>query len=185
MSDNLENIFKKLNDNFDIEEPAADHKQRFASKLNNQNYVIRINDKPSFNWKPLVGIAASIVLIIVLVLGNSHEVNAKGLASVSPEMAKTQDFFTSTISVELKKLENAKNPQTKLLIQDALNQLKRLEIEYESLINDLSQSGNDQRVIYAMISNFQNRIEVLQNTIKQIEIVEQLKNSNNENNNTI
>ena len=63
--------------------------------------------------------------------------------------------------------------------------MKRLENEYESLITDLSESGNDQRVIYAMISNFQNRIEILQNTLQQIEIVKQLKNSKNENNNTI
>lgn len=185
MSDNLESMFKELRNNFDIEEPAADHKLRFASKLNNQNQVSHTKAKQHFSWKPLIGIAASVVLIIVLVLGNNHEANANGLASVSPEMAKTQDFFTSTISVELKKLENASNPETKLLVQDALNQLKRLEIEYESLINDLSQSGNDQRVIYAMISNFQNRIEILQNTLKQIEIIEQLKNSNNESNNTI
>ncbi len=185
MSDNLNNLFQDLQGHFDTEEPGKDHEKRFLSKLNEQNTIAHTTTKQRFNWKPLLGIAASIVLIIALVFGNSQEASATGLASVSPEMAKTQDFFTSTIAVELKKLEKATNPETKLLIQDALNQMKRLEAEYESLISDLNQSGNDQRVIYAMISNFQNRIEILQNTLKQIEIVEQLKNSNNENNNTI
>jgi hypothetical protein len=184
-TDNLDNMFKNLQGNFDLEEPKDDHKKRFMAKLNDQNKTAQVHKKGWTIWKPLLGVAASIVLIIALVIGNNQDASATGLASVSPEMAVTQDFFTSTISAELKKLENASNPETKVLIQDALNQMKRLEIEYDSLISDLSESGNDQRVIYAMISNFQNRIEILQNTLKQIEIVEQLKNSKNENNNTI
>lgn len=184
-TDNLDNMFKSLQGSFDLEEPKDDHKKRFMAKLNEQNKTSSVGKKEWTIWKPLIGIAASVVLIIALVIGNNQDASATGLASVSPEMAVTQDFFTSTISTELKKLENASNPETKVLIQDALNQMNRLENEYESLKTDLSESGNDQRVIYAMISNFQNRIEILQNTLKQIEIVEQLKNSKNENNNTI
>lgn len=184
-TDNLDNMFKDLQGSFDIDDPKDSHKNRFMAKLNEQNKTAHVSKKQWTGWKPLIGIAASVVLIIALVIGNNPDANATGLASVSPEMSETQDFFTSTISTELKKLENASNPETKLLIQDALNQMKRLEIEYESLKSDLSNSGNDQRVIYAMISNFQNRIEILQNTLKQIEIVEQLKNSKNENYNNI
>ncbi|WP_250432340.1 hypothetical protein [Hanstruepera flava] len=184
-TDNLDTLFKDLQGSFDNETPHEDHKKRFMAKLNNQNKTVDVSKKHGAIWKPLVGIAASIVLILVLTFGNNQDANANGLASVSPEMAQTQDFFTSTIAMELKKLEDATNPETKVLIQDALNQMKRLEIEYESLITDLTESGNDQRVIYAMISNFQNRIEILQNTLQQIEIVEQLKNSKHENNNTI
>ena len=186
MSDNkFDNMFESLKGSFDIEEPTVKHKQRFIAKLNNESKEIVSTKNQTYNWKPILGIAASIVLIITLVFSTNQEVSVTGLASVSPEMSKTQDFFTATISSELKKLETINNPETKLLIQDALNQMKRLEIEYESLITDLKESGNDQRVIYAMISNFQNRIEILQNTLKQIEIVKQLKNSTDENNNTI
>lgn len=184
-TENLDNMFKDLQGSFDIKEPNEDHKKRFMTKLNNQNQIAQVDKKQWSIWKPLIGVAASIVLIIALVIGNNQDANATGLASVSPEMAQTQDFFDSTIAAELKKLESASNPETKMLIQDALNQMKRLENEYESLKTDLSESGNDQRVIYAMISNFQNRIEILQNTLQQIEIVKQLKNSKNENNNTI
>ena len=184
-TENLDNMLKDLQGSFDIKEPNEDHKKRFMVKLNNQNQTAQVDKKQWAIWKPLIGVAASIVLIIALVVGNNQDANATGLASVSPEMAQTQDFFDSTIATELKKLESASNPETKMLIQDALNQIKRLENEYESLKTDLSESGNDQRVIYAMISNFQNRIEILQNTLQQIEIVKQLKNSKHENNNTI
>ena len=50
---------------------------------------------------------------------------------------------------------------------------------------DLNESGDDHRVIYAMISNFQNRINILQNTINQIKIIKQLKNQSNETISTI
>ena len=43
------------------------------------------------------------------------------------------------------------------------------------LTKDLSESGDDKRVIYAMISNFQNRIDVLQTVIERVDAIKQLK----------
>ena len=60
-----------------------------------------------------------------------------------------------------------------------------LEKEYESLKIDLTNSGDDKRVIYAMISNFQTRIDLLKNVMETIENVKQLKKNNNENSITI
>ncbi|TYB79855.1 hypothetical protein [Bizionia myxarmorum] len=170
----LDTLFHDLKVDFDVEIPAENHQERFLAKLNNQSASAKPKHKIIKLWLPVIGIAASIILLVSLVIGNGANTTVKGLASVSPEMAKTQDFFTSTISAELKKLEIASNPKTTLLINDALKQLKRLEVEYETLKTDLTESGNDQRVIYAMISNFQNRIEVLENTIKQIEHMKEL-----------
>lgn len=184
-NDSFDTLFNSLKNHFDTEEPDKNHDKRFLAKLNNQNNQQTIKLNKSGLWRPLLGIAASIVLIIALLVGNKENVHATGLASVSPEMAETQGFFESTISTELKKLETYANGDTSILIKDALNQMNRLETEYELLKKDLTQSGNDQRVIYAMITNFQNRIDILQNTLKQIERVKQLNNFKNENNNTI
>ena len=109
----------------------------------------------------------------------------KDLASISPELSQTQDYFTTAINNELASLNNERTPETETIIKDALEQINLLEIEYENLKIDLTESGDDKRVIYAMISNFQNRIDLLQNVLKQIEEVKQLNNNNNENNFTI
>ena len=53
------------------------------------------------------------------------------------------------------------------------------------LKEDLTISGDDSRVIYAMISNFQSRIEVLQNVLQKIEEIKQLKQITNENATTL
>ncbi len=103
------------------------------------------------------------------------------MASVSPEMAQTQNFFTSAISNELAKLEAEFTPETAIIVEDALKQIEILESKYELLKKDLSESGDDSRVIYAMISNFQNRIDLLQNVIQKIEEIKQLKQNTNEN----
>ena len=124
-------------------------------------------------WKPLIAVAATIVLCFSLITVFQQEPEVKDLASVSPELSKTQDFFTSTIALELTKLNNERSPETEALINDALKQLDILEKDYNKLKIDLSESGNDKRVIYAMISNFQNRIEILQNVMQNIEEVKQ------------
>ena len=60
-------------------------------------------------------------------------------------------------------------------------QLKTLEADYEKLKTDLGKSGNDKRVIYAMINNFQTRIDILQNVLSGIEQIKELKTQNDEN----
>ena len=67
------------------------------------------------------------------------------------------------------------------MVQDALEQLENLENKYEILKLDLVESGNNKRVIYAMIKNFQNRIDLLEQVISTIEEVKKLKTLKNEN----
>ncbi|WP_452233102.1 hypothetical protein [Lacinutrix sp. MEBiC02595] len=182
--DNLDSLFDTLKDDFDVEIPTLDHEKRFLKKLNKQTLANTSKPKNSF-WKPFLGIAASLAILVTVFVTTQQEDKVLDLASISPEMAETQNFFTNVIASELAKIEQASNPETKLLIADAMMQMQRLEKEYKDLKTDLSESGEDKRVIYAMISNFQNRIDILQDTLTQIENIKQLKNSTNENSTTI
>ena len=184
-NDKINKIFKNLEGSFDIEAPELGHELRFLDKLKNNNSVA-ISNKRRNIWKPLLAIAASLVLMIsffTYTQQNSNELY--DLANVSPEMATTQDFFTSTIATELENLDEAKSPETQKLVDDAIFQISILEEQYLDLKKDLCESGNDKRVIFAMITNFQNRIDVLQSVIQQIENVNQLKNNQNEKSTTI
>ena len=173
----LENLFKNLENNFDIEIPESGHDKRFLNKLNAKKEVINLTASKKNIWEPLLGIAASIALVITVFVTIPKQETTSDLASVSPKMAEAQDFFTLTINDELNKLNKETSPEVQGLINDALLQIKKLEENYNSLKIDLQQSGDDNRVIYAMISNFQNRIDILQNTLNQIKNIKQLKNS--------
>jgi len=180
--DNLDQLFEQFKNDFDVEDPRNNHQDRFLEKLNSQS---KSNRPKSVFWKPMLAIAATIVLLLVLTIGNQQNSNVRDLASVSPEMAETQDFFTSSIELELKKITDESSPETQSLIKDALKQMTILENDYESLKKDLKESDDDKRVIYAMISNFQKRIDLLKNTLEQINTIKQLKNITNENKATI
>ncbi|PIQ19602.1 MAG: hypothetical protein COW66_00335 [Flavobacteriaceae bacterium CG18_big_fil_WC_8_21_14_2_50_34_36] len=180
IKDALDNKMRELaaKDAFLLEVPIEGHALRFMEKLKKHTQDKR--DAPSF-WKQF-GIAASFLILIGLGFSvNANQQKETDLASISPEMAQTQNFFTSTIKVELENLEKEISPFTKSLVDDALIQLENLEKEYENLKLDLAKSGNDKRVIYAMISNFQNRITLLENVLSKIEEIKQLKINKNEN----
>lgn len=177
MKDNLENIFKKRENQFDIKEPDFGHFERFEAKLN--------QSKPKKRGKLLkliitLSAAASILLLVGVWLGSSFSNKGMELANVSTEMKETQSYFINTINKELELIENERNEDTNIIINDGLNQLKKLEDQYHKLTLELKESDENKRIIYAMISNFQQRIDVLQSLLTQIENVKKIKTQNNE-----
>lgn len=180
-NDQLENHLKNLFNTEDLNsaEPKEGHQLRFIQKLKKQN---KQQVKRLVFWKPLA-IAASFLVIIAISFPFLNEQSPKGdLASISPELAQTQHFFTSTIQRELENLKREKTPETLTIVEDALKQMEVLENDYEILKKDLVKSGNDQRVIQAMIQNFQSRIELLQQVLEQIENLKELKLKTHETN---
>ncbi|MBN4082938.1 hypothetical protein JYT50_00975 [bacterium AH-315-A23] len=175
MKDNLDNIFEKLENQFDIEEPTIGHFNRFEAKLNQPK-----RSKKRFKLFSYVAVAASIILLFDVWLGASFSNTGIELASISSEMEETQSYFLATIENELSAIENERNSDTEQLINDALEQLEKLEIQYNTLTLELKESTEDKRIIYAMISNFQQRIDILQNLLQQIDTVKQLKTQNDE-----
>lgn len=181
-NDNINQVFKKFQNDFDVEMPNHGHKNRFLEKLKaqNENHDVVITKETKSLWKPFLGIAASILLLITLVFNFNAETGTKDLASVSPEMANTQNFFTAVIAEELEKINSERSPETEALIKDAMAQMEILENQYKQLKIDLTESGNDKRVIHAMIDNFWNRINILKLVLENIEDIKTFKLQNDE-----
>jgi len=167
--DNINQLFHQLEGEFDFNTPDLGHQQRFLDKLLNQNAEEISNKSKSAIWKPLFAVAASLVICFGIFTSLDTKQDLDGLAGISPELSETQSFFTTAIENELIALKAKRSPKTEQLISDALEQLDLLEKDYEKLKLDLTESGNDKRVIYAMIANFQNRIDVLDNVMQDIE----------------
>lgn len=171
--------------NFDIEEPHTGHRERFSRKLQQAGKASEKKGKIRRLWTPVISIAASFLLAFFLLgqfLGNNVAAKNVDLASISPEMKQTQEFYSGLISRELNTIHAQKTPETEAIINDALLQMEKLENEYEDLKKDLANSGKDKRVIHAMIQNFQQRIDLLNNVLTQIENIKSLKNQTHENN---
>lgn len=182
-NDDLKDLFGGLD--FDIAEPAPGHEDRFSQKLKQRKQ----KKKPKNNgiislWGPVMAIAAIFLVAFLIFQGMStpHFPGEQELANVSPEMKQTQEFYSSVIRSELASLQEQKTPETEAVINDALTQLDILEKDYENLKKDLGKSGQDKRVIFAMITNFQKRIDLLKMVLEKVNEINTLKNPNHENN---
>ena len=169
MKDNLENRFKELANQFDIEEPNIGHFDRFEARLTAASKKKTIQWNPS-TWKWL-SVAASVLLLVGFWFGSYSAKSGMELAEISPEMEETQSFFMASIQKEVDKINLQRNASNSQIIDDAFAQLEILEQNYEELTVALEDTSEDKRIIYAMIQNFQQRIEVLQNLLEQLEEV--------------
>lgn len=177
MKDKLEQKFEELKGQFDTEEPRLGHFNRFEVKLTRKTTKQPIWNPVTWKW---LAIAASIALVFAVGLGNYTPKKGLELADVSPKMEETQSFFISTIQNEIETINLKRNAGNKQIIDDAFAQLTILEDNYNKLTVELDVSNKDKRIIYAMISNFQQRIEVLQNLLQQLDELQQLKNNVND-----
>lgn len=178
--DYLDNVFKSLKGEFDIHSPSAEHKTRFIDKLNETSHHVDKSSGSKVLWMPMLIAAASIIVCLGVFTTINSKSSEYDLASVSPELTEAQNFFTLTIAQELKKLESERSPFTEDIIYDAMREISQLEKTYGKLKQDLKTSGQDQRVIYAMISNFQTRIDILTNVLEHIENIKELKTKQND-----
>lgn len=181
--DEIEKLLQNKNTELDVFTPSASHQLRFLEKLKHQNTI----DEPVFknkrSYQPLLAIAASITLLICLGFSmyNLKISSKETLASVSPEMKNTQDFFTVAIDSYIEEINNKASAENKKMIMDTMQQLEKLEISYNGLEKNLVESSYDKRVISAMISNFQKRAALLENVLKKIDAINNIKTTGNGN----
>ncbi|TVZ55390.1 hypothetical protein OD91_0637 [Lutibacter sp. Hel_I_33_5] len=173
MEDKLHQFFS--DNNFDNNEPHSGHLDRFQRKLQQQN-----NPQKKTSWKWL-SVAASVVLLIGFWLGNNNQQkDSLDLADVSPKMEEVQTYFVSTLHQELKEVEKFRSLETEEIIEHALERLEDLEDDYNAFTKELKNTENQKEIIYAMINNYQQRLEILEEVLKQIELIKNTKLEYNE-----
>lgn len=172
MEDKLHDFFSQ--NEFDIHEPHSGHLKRFERKLQGTSSQRKI----SWGW---MSAAAAIILFIGFGLGSLNQNNnSYDLATVSPKMGEAQNFFVNAIHVEMIELEKNRNLDTEKIVESALDELEELEDTFNSFVKELKDNGEQRKIINAMISNYQQRLEILKRALQQIETVKSSKNLENE-----
>ena len=172
MEDKFKDFFS--NTDFDIQSPHEGHLERFQYKLNTK----KSNKTVSWKW---MSAAASIVLCLGFWLGSTHQKKQYDLADVSPKMEEVQHYFVSTIHQELKEVEASRSLETEVIIEQALDELEELEETHKLLIKELSKKRNQKQIIAGIIANYQQRLQILENLMQQIEIIKNPKMLKDEN----
>ncbi len=181
-NENLEELFNSLRGEFDTQEPAEGHEERFLDKLDAMQGVVSLRRKKRNWWKPL-SIAASVVLLIGLGIGyiGSEPSIEERVAEISPEASQTHFYFANLVEEQVRELEKLDSPETKVIIEDTMSQLQKLEEDYSRLEKDLLEGGDSRLILSAMITNFQTRIDLLEEVMNQIDAIKNLKTYNDEN----
>ena len=182
----LENFVQKHREAFDDQEPNSQLWLSIKQDLTNYTPTRKIRTVPITRvWQ--VAAIFLILLVVSLVLQRQFlipempsqritKVDVTEIYRLNPELAETEQFYIQQI--QLKQQEIRQYNFTDTEFETDLQQLEEL---YDQLKTDLVQSGNNEQVLSAMIQNLQLRSEILN---RQIEILEQLQQFNNENHDT-
>ncbi|WP_224484376.1 hypothetical protein [Robertkochia aurantiaca] len=176
--DNIEKLFDSLQNQFDLEEPRAGHQDRFAARLEAQRNSEADGSSQGSSWWKVLSVAAAITLIVTVAasLFFTQQQNDQ----MPEEFQKTEFYFASVIEEEMQKVEAAATPETRKLIDDTMLQMEKLESDYELLVEELREEGNRKQILHAMITNFETRINLLQDVLDRIEEIKEFKSDNDE-----
>lgn len=177
MKDKFEDFF--LNNDFDINEPHSGHEDRFLRKLSNQQ-----KKKNAISWR-WMSIAASVLIMVSFFVGKVTSTSQPPIHNMFPEMAETETFFVNAINQELKEVEKYRNIETESIIEDALDQIEELEDRFQNLKKELKTIGNERQIIKGMIDNYQQRLQILEHLLFQLEYIKKPAKQNTQNNELI
>lgn len=178
----MDNLFSRLNGQWDTDEPALGHHHRFMQRLETKSEPAKALPKKGYLIK-FAPVAAAIAMIFGLfTLFNSANGDAAALANMSPKNKEAQEYFSMVIKKELAEVEKENTPETKKLVTNALQRMDALEKDYNSLALELQQKGESKKIIHAMITNLQTRISFLEEVLAQIENIKKIKENYHENN---
>ncbi|MDA6068862.1 anti-sigma factor [Flavobacterium sp. AC] len=169
-NDDLDQLFEKFENQWDVKRMNADHQVDFLHKLNKKKQPKKKNNAV---W----AIAASIVVLLGISLFYNNNEKPKEFKFASKETQRTDSIFSILIDNELVKLKEKSSPENEQIINDALKQMKVFDADYTKIIKEVQKNGENKQIIYAMISNLQTRISFLQTVLQRIEENEKFKNT--------
>jgi hypothetical protein len=159
--DKLDQLFDEFQNQWDFEELNSNHNEQFFEKLKNK--------KNKRNYFIPFAVAASLLFIVGISFFYNANNKPKDLKFASKETMQTDSIFTVLIQKELTKIKEKKSPENEKIITDALKQMKILDHDYQTIIQELETNGESKQIINALITNLQTRISFLQNVLQHID----------------
>ena len=71
-------------------------------------------------------------------------------------------------------LKKHETPQSKALINDAMNEMESLEKDYQNLKEEIAKNGENKQIVFAMITNMQTRISFIKSVLEQVEDINKI-----------
>jgi hypothetical protein len=174
--DQLEKFIRENRTAFDTEVPSL----KVWANINKQ---VDKRPQPKIVWIRRLRAVAAVALLALTacVIGfkmGTASAEARSLADISPEHAEMERFFNQQIHEKMAKLTSYK--QDGFVRAD----FQELDAIYQELQQELEKApaGNEDQVIQAMITNYQTKIDILEQVLEKVQTTGQtnLKTEENE-----
>ena len=171
----LEKQIQANRQKFDSQEPSSGHMERFGQKLQNRQ------SRSLFSRIPYALKAAVVLLLValssILIYEQARiyyqDQRVISLQDISDEFGEAEFYYTSLINNKYQEINrlNIDDPKQKEMLMIELEEMDKL---FHSLQKDFQANPTDRRVINAMISHYQLKLEIMSQIVKQLEEVKQV-----------
>jgi len=173
----LEKQIRANRQKFDSQEPSAGHLERFEQKLHKQPSRFLFSRIPYALKAAVVLLLVALSSILIYEQARIYYTNQRVVSSqaISAEFGEAKFYYTTLINNKYQEINrlNIDDPKHNEILMSELKEMDKL---FHSLQKDFQSNPNDQRVINAMISHYQLKLEIMSQIIKQLEEVNQVNN---------
>lgn len=162
------------------------HEEKFKQRLHKE-----FGEKPKKNLSAIYKLAALSIIVAlstVLVINHTYkisentseknsQVSSIGLGDVSPDLKTIEDYYLTSIKLELATLETTQDHEA--MVNSYLEELKIINQVYKELEQDLNEFGVTEDIVNAMINNLQLRLELLQDLKQKLNHLNKKQNEDN------
>jgi hypothetical protein len=179
---NLEQFIQNNRDAFDnCEAPAGlwDKIDKSLGKKNIQNpepdIIILKFKKSSISRLKIWAMAASLILLIgyvsVFYLNNKSDSTEQIVADVAPQYGDKMVQYTSLIESKREEIKQIETHDP-VMYKEFATEIEKLNLDYQNLQTELSQTPNQEDLVKAMVQNLQVQLDILN---RQLKIIEKVK----------
>ncbi|MBN2349010.1 MAG: hypothetical protein JXJ22_09245 [Bacteroidales bacterium] len=163
----LEELIRENRKLLDTDEPSAGHMRRFRNKL-----LVKAGTRSVIWYKRLDNIAAAILIFAVLAGALTISIfnyNATGeslnITSQNSELLEVEQYYNNMINKNILTIKNHPLAGKSKITTSVLNELKEMDGSIEQVKNDLKFHPNDERIIDALINQYQLKLEITNNLL--------------------
>lgn len=174
--DYIEKMMIQHSDELNNQEPPEGHFERFGARLREEDKLRLLN------WQTVWKVAASIVFLFLAVNQGRMwltpaEPQPVTLASVSPEYAEAEYFYTRSIQTGIDSWNSLAasgivSDEENIIMQE---EFKEFERRFEEIQRELEANPYDDRVIQAMLEHYQAKLNVINMIVNKLMEIKQQK----------
>lgn len=176
--DELKDIISNNRSLFDVAEPSSAHFNKFKDLLAQEPKT-----KASFTWLSILKVASvSILVILSSLYVGEHVFNlGKNISAYENEEYKeAKTYYVHQVNNQINQIEEMQNLLSPEQREVFVAEMTDMDKMYKKLQKDLNTMPDDPRIIGALLSHYQMKIDILDRIIYDLQNVKQLKTQRHE-----